>query len=208
LFGAPASHEDDAERAVLAALAIRDAAAEYSRGLQRSHGFELAVRSGVNTGLSVLTRVGDETKAEYTAMGDAANLAARLQAVAAPRVVWMVPARNELVRHAFATRPLGNENIKGKAMTVAIHEVMSARMRVGKARGFDSGSSPFVGRESELASLRQAAERANQGQANMVLLVGEAGLGKSRLLAELKGHLGAAFDWFEGRAISYARTAP
>lgn len=208
LFGAPASHEDDAERAVLAALAIRDSAAEYSLRVKRGHGFELAVRSGVNTGLSVLTRVGDENKAEYTAMGDAANLAARLQALAPPQGVLIGPETHDLVRHAFVTRPLGEEHIRGKATAVSIFEVTSPRVGVAKARGLDSGESPFVGREQELNVLSQAAERARQGQANLVFVVGEAGLGKSRLLAELRRGLGQQFRWLEGRAVSYARMTP
>src|SRR5690606_21826619 len=127
IFGAPVAREDDAERAVLAALAIRDAAAEHAAKLRRSHGFGLSVRSGVNTGLSVLTRVGDENKAEYTAMGDAANLAARLQSMASPQGVLIGPDTHALVRHAFVTKPLGAEHVRGRSAAVAVYEVTSAR---------------------------------------------------------------------------------
>jgi len=207
LFGAPVSHEDDAERAVLAALAIRDAAADYSAHLRRRYGFEFAVRSGVNTGLSVLTHVGDETKAEYTAMGDSANLAARLQALAPPQGVLIGPDTHALVRHAFVTRMRGEEAIKGKSEAVATFEVSAALPGVVKARGLEGGESPFLGRGSELAALRAAVERASGGRASVVFLVGEAGLGKSRLLEELRRGLDPSVDWVEGRAISYARTA-
>ena len=112
LFGAPVAHEDDAVRAVLAGLAIRAAAAEYSKELAPRYGTEFAVRVGINTGLSVLTRVGDDTMAEYTAMGDAASLAARLQGLA-QRKDRHRPETYRLVRHASrcgaaATRPSGD----------------------------------------------------------------------------------------------------
>lgn len=208
LFGAPVSHEDDAERAVLAALEIRDAAANYSVTLMRRYGFEFAVRSGVNTGLSVLTHVGDASKTEYTAMGDSANLAARLQALAPPQGVLIGPETHALVRHAFTTRMRGDEAIKGKAESVATYEVTAALPKVAKARGLEGARSAFVGRDAELASLREAAKRAEAGSAGITFVVGEAGLGKSRLLLELRNVLGDGFDWLEGRAISYARTAP
>ncbi len=206
LFGAPVAHEDDAERAVLAALAIRAAAAEYATELAPRYGTEFAVRVGINTGLSVLTRVGDDTMAEYTAMGDAANLAARLQGLAQPQGIVIGPETYRLVRHAFEVRSRGNEAIRGRSESVEAYEVI-ARLAAGSGRGLVSLATPFVGREEELASLQAAVRHANAGRPGLVFVVGEAGLGKSRLLSELRSRE-PDVTWLEGRAISYARTAP
>lgn len=206
LFGAPVAHEDDAERAVLAALAIRAAAAEYATELAPRYGTEFAVRVGINTGLSVLTRVGDDTMAEYTAMGDAANLAARLQGLAQPQGIVIGPETYRLVRHAFEVRSRGNEAIRGRSESVEAYEVI-ARLAAGSGRGLVSLATPFVGREEELASLQAAVRHAIAGRPGLVFVVGEAGLGKSRLLSELRSRE-PDVTWLEGRAISYARTAP
>lgn len=206
LFGAPVAHEDDAERAVLAALAIRAAAAEYATELAPRYGTEFAVRVGINTGLSVLTRVGDDTMAEYTAMGDAANLAARLQGLAQPQGIVIGPETYRLVRHAFEVRSRGNEAIRGRSESVEAYEVI-ARLAAGSGRGLVSLATPFVGREEELASLQAAVRHAYAGRPGLVFVVGEAGLGKSRLLSELRSRE-PDVTWLEGRAISYARTAP
>ena len=206
LFGAPVAHEDDAERAVLAGLAIRAAAAEYAKELEPRYGTEFSVRVGINTGLSVLTRVGDETMAEYTAMGDAANLAARLQGLAPPQGIVIGPETYRLVRHAFEVRSRGSEAIRGRSESVEAYEVI-APLTAGTARGRGSLATPFVGREEELATIQAAVLRANAGQPGLAFVVGEAGLGKSRLLSELRSRE-PDVAWLEGRAISYARTAP
>lgn len=209
LFGAPVSHENDAERAVLAALGIRDSAATYAERLLTRYGFEFAVRSGINTGLSVLTRVGDETKAEYTAMGDAANLAARLQSLAPPQGILIGPETHELVRFRFETKGRGAETIRGKSGPVSTYEVVGPVAGRSQSRGGRRASgAPFVGRQGELGRLRAAVESGLQGRASLVFVVGEAGLGKSRLIEELRAALPADPLWVEGRAISYARDSP
>lgn len=209
LFGAPVSHENDAERAVMAALGIRNAAAEYAVRLRSRYGFEFTVRSGINTGLVVLTRVGDENKAEYTAMGDAANLAARLQSLAPAQGVLIGPETHELVRHKFVTTARGQQTIKGKSGTLGTFEVMAPRVGGGQvgdqAVTFET---PFVGRESEFEELRSAVQRALAGEASIAFVVGEAGIGKSRLISEVRRSLAPDVRWFEGRAISYARNSP
>lgn len=207
LFGAPVSHEDDAERAVLAALAIRDAAKGYSRRLEPRYGQEFAVRVGINTGLAVLTNVGNETRAEYTAMGDAANLAARFQSVAPPQGIVIGAGTRALVRHAFELRPRGAETVRGREASVSAYEVVAPLRGGAKARGLEGLPSPFVGREEELAALREAAALAAGGRPAIRFVVGEAGLGKSRLLAEFRA-CEQGLTWLEGRAISYASNAP
>lgn len=207
LFGAPVAQEDHAERAVLAALAIRSAAADYARELVPHYGTEFAVRVGVNSGLAVVTKVGNETKAEYTPMGDAANLAARLQSLAPPQGVLIGPETYALTKHAFEVRPRGSVDIRGRRESLETYEVLGPLTAADARRPAAAPATPFVGRQAEMAALRDAVQRAREGRPGLVLLVGEAGLGKSRLLAELRARE-EGVTWLEGRAISYARTAP
>src|SRR5690554_5928455 len=207
LFGAPVAQEDHAERAVLAALAIRSAAADYARELAPRYGTEFAVRVGVNSGLAVVTKVGNETKAEYTPMGDAANLAARLQSLAPPQGVLIGPETYALTKHAFEVRPRGSVDIRGRRESVETYEVLGPLTAADAHRPAAPPATPFVGRQAEMAALRDAVQGAREGRPGLVLLVGEAGLGKSRLLAELHARE-EDVTWLEGRAISYARTAP
>lgn len=214
-FGAPLAHEDDAERAVRCALEIIEKAEEYSLRLRSTHpnlfgdgGFE--VRVGINSGLSVLATVGDEIKAEYTAMGDTANLAARLQGLAAPGTVLIGHDTYALVRHVFEIAPLGAREVRGKDAPIAVYEVTGLSANRARRRGIDGLVSPLVGRDGEMARLRERLDRLTEGQGGFVTIVGEAGLGKSRLVAELRrrGRSGGDLRWIEGRALSYAQAVP
>lgn len=208
LFGAPIAHEDDAVRAVLAAVDVRTASAEYAAALKRDYGLDFAVRVGVNTGLSVVTTVGDDTKAEYTAMGDAANVAARLQSLASPQGILIGPETYALVRHAVDTRKRESDSLRGKTETIATYEVLEPKQVAERARGLDGVSSPFVGRKTELRVLGDLLRAADGGHARLAFLVGEAGLGKSRLIAELKERTGGDVLWLEAKGLPYARTSP
>jgi class 3 adenylate cyclase/tetratricopeptide (TPR) repeat protein len=207
-FGAPVAHEDDAERAVLAGLEIRDGAASYARSIQDSYGVDFSVRVGINTGISVLAFVGDAVKAEYTAMGDTANVAARMQSAARPGTVYISEDTYRLVRGAFDVQPRGPVEARGKQEPVETWEVLAALMLPGKRRGLEGMRSPLVGRGAELALLRQRLAALGEGRGGLVALVGEAGIGKSRLLAELRDAAGGddgAVAWYEGRGISYGQ---
>jgi class 3 adenylate cyclase/tetratricopeptide (TPR) repeat protein len=219
LFGAPAAHEDDAERAVRAGLEIRDAAAAYAgtvreRYRARYPGVELGftVRVGINTGTVVLAMVGDAIKAEYTAMGDAANVAARLQASAAPGTVRISATTHKLVHAAFETRGLGELAVAGKSEPLEAFEVLAAKAVPGSGRGLQGLASPLVGRDGEMTLLRQRLDALRSGAGSVVAVVGEAGLGKSRLIAELRELRDALPEgeiaWFEGRALSYGQAQP
>lgn len=209
-FGAPIAHEDHAERAVHAALAIRDAALEYSASLKERLGIDFGVRVGVSTGTAVLAVLGDSIRAEYTAMGDTANTAARLQGAARPGTVLISGATHQLVRGQFEVRSHGAVSLKGKRDDVEAYEVIAPKSVPGKSRGIEGLRSPLVGREGELTLLQERLEVLRDGRGSVVALVGEAGLGKSRLVAELREGAGPQEDiaWFEGRCVSYARTAP
>jgi class 3 adenylate cyclase/tetratricopeptide (TPR) repeat protein len=210
-FGAPIAHEDHAERAVRAALEIRDAAESYAATLRERHGIEFGVRVGVSTGTAVLAVLGDAVRAEYTAMGDTANTAARLQGAARPGTVLISRDTRDLVRGQFVLEAKGPVALKGKRDAVEAFEVVSARSQPAKLRGIEGVWSPLVGREAELGALRGTVEGLRAGRGGgVVAVVGEAGLGKSRLVAELREALEGTPDlvWFEGRSLSYGQALP
>lgn len=208
LFGAPIAHEDDAIRAVRAAIDLRDAAAAYAQVVARDHGLGFAVRIGITTGLSVLATVGDVNKSEYTAMGDSANLAARLQALAPPQGILIGPDTNALVEHAFDTVAGTPQAVKGMSEMVTSYLVRGPRAVEGSARGLAGLASPLVGRDAEVAHLRELLSRARGGQGGLVFLAGDPGLGKSRLVAELKTWAEHGTVWLEARGMPYSSTTP
>ncbi len=212
LFGAPIAHEDDAERAVRAGLDIQAAATEHAAGIRQRYGFDFAIRVGINTGTAVLAFVGDQVKTEYTAMGDAANIAARMQSAARPGTVLISADTHRLVHALFDFAPRGPLEVKGKQAPVEAFEVLGAKAVAGNLRGLAGLASPLVGRDGEIELLTSRLAALRQGQGAVVALLGEAGLGKSRLIAELRKARDALADepveWFETRAISYGQSIP
>lgn len=221
-FGVPVAHEDDAERAVLAALELRDKADEYGAELLRRHGDKLraqlppfAVRVGVSTGQTVMTTVGDDVRAEFTAIGETANLAARLQSMATEGTVLIDAATHQLVKHGVEVLAIGAKQVKGFARAVQVFEVLDSSSGTERPRGIEGLSSPMVGRDEEMKALREQVRRLAHGEGRFVTVIGEAGLGKSRLLADLRklalhdfGKSPGGLAWHEGRAISYASSVP
>ncbi|HTJ58414.1 MAG TPA: adenylate/guanylate cyclase domain-containing protein [Devosiaceae bacterium] len=212
LFGAPVAHEDDAERAVRAGLEIQREAGAYAKSVKQRHGIDFALRVGINTGTAVLAFVGDAIKTEYTAMGDVANIAARLQAAADPGTVLIGADTHRLVRALFDFTPRGAIELRGKSTAVESFEVVGAKAVPGKSRGLEGLSSPLVGREREFGLLREKLLALETGIGSVVAITGEAGLGKSRLIAELRQLISEPHDasiaWFESRAISYGQSMP
>src|SRR5918999_1929507 len=206
-FGAPVAHEDDAERAVRAGLEIQAAAKEYAQVTRRDYGVDFEVRVGINTGRAGLAVVGDEIKTEYTAMGDTTNLAARMQSAARPGSVLISAETYHLVKELFDFNPRGAIEVKGKSEPIETYEVLAPKAVPGKVRGLEGVSSPLVGRDADFQLLREKLEDVRQGQGAFVAVVGEAGLGKSRLIAEVRKLATAdpqlPIAWFEGRALSY-----
>jgi ABC-type oligopeptide transport system substrate-binding subunit/class 3 adenylate cyclase len=204
-FGAPIAHEDDAQRACLAGLEIVAGAQRYAEKLEQERGIRgFAVRVGINTGLVVVGEVGSDLRVEYTAMGDAVNLAARLEAAAEPGTVLVSEATHKLVAPLFVTEALGSIEVKGRLEPVSVYRVTSTRAEVGKLRGITGLASSIVGREAECAALQDALARLQAGAGGVATVVGEAGIGKSRLVAEVrKGAASAPLQWVEGRCLSY-----
>src|SRR5918994_969702 len=206
-FGAPVAHEDDAERAVRAGLDIQAAAREYAEEVRRNYGVDFKVRVGINTGLAVLAAVGDEIRTEYTAMGDTTNVAARLQSAAVPGTVLISDDTYHLVKQLFEFKPRGATEVKGKSTPIDTYEVLAPRTVPGKVRGLEGEglTSPLVGRAAEFRLVHDKLEEVRQGRGAFVAVVGEAGLGKSRLLAEVRTTADSQppVAWLEGRALSY-----
>ncbi len=233
-FGAPIAHEDDPERACRAALDIIQGAREYAVKLEEERGIsDFNVRVGINTGLVVIGEVGSDLHVEYTAMGDAVNLAQRMESAAEPGTVLITAATHKLIAPLFETEDLGRIQVKGRKQLVSTYRVLAPKGVARKVRGMAGLESPMVGREAEFAALREALARLQAGVGGIVTITGEAGIGKSRLVAEVRkallspschpeGTEGSRLDrgeilrpfgaqndkplplqWVEGRCLSY-----
>ncbi|WP_423225038.1 adenylate/guanylate cyclase domain-containing protein [Candidatus Amarolinea aalborgensis] len=206
-FGAPIAHEDDPQRAVLAGLEILRGLAGVRDKVQRQWGIDLDARVGINTGLVVVGAVGSDLRVEYTALGDAINLAARMEQTAAPGTVQVAEATYRLVAAHFEFKDLGEVQVKGKDQPVRAYQVLSRRTVAGADRNAPEVLSPLVGRGQELATLIDRVETVQAGRGAIVALIGEAGLGKSRLLHETiaawQARQEAPSNCYEIAALSY-----
>jgi ABC-type oligopeptide transport system substrate-binding subunit/class 3 adenylate cyclase len=216
LFGAPISHEDDAERAVRTGLRITQEIENYAGEVSRAWGIEgFGVRVGVNTGSVVLGAMGTGGRVEYGAFGDTVNTAARLQAAAEPGTVLAGPATFRIIEALFEWGDPRALDLKGKSQPVQAREVKGARPGATRARGLRRFQAPLVGRERELAVCGRAVGDVVAGSGGILFLSGEAGIGKSRLLTEMRDllqTLGETPDrppaWLEGRCVSYGESLP
>ncbi|MBI4561491.1 MAG: AAA family ATPase, partial [Candidatus Rokubacteria bacterium] len=207
LFGAPIAHEDHGQRAVHAALGIRKALEDYQDELQRRRGIGFQVRQGLNTGLVVVGSIGSDLRMDYTAVGDTTNVAARLQQAADPGRIVISEATHRLTAGYFQTRSLGELPLKGKAEPVSAWEVISAReARTRLEVEAERGLTPFIVRERELRLLFDCFEKAKAGHGQVAFLVGEPGIGKSRLVLEFRRRLGDEATWLEGHSMSFGRS--
>jgi len=205
IFGAPIAHEDHAVRAVRASLGIARAMDAYQAELA-PRGIRFRVRQGLNTGLVVVGSIGSDLRMDYTAVGDATNVAARMQQMGEPGRVTISEATHRFVRGYFETRPLGQLHLKGKDEPVAAWEVVAARE--GRTRlevEAEQGLTPLVGRERELDALLDALSRARSGAGQVVFIVGDPGIGKSRLLLEARHRVGGGATWHEGHCLSFGK---
>jgi len=191
-FGYPQAHEDDAQRAVRAGLGMVEAMGQLNTHLTREHRVQLAVRLGIHTGLVVVGEIGGGTRQEQLALGETPNLAARLQGVAAPNTLVISATTFQLLGGFFACQPLGTPLLKGQAQPLAVYRVLYESMARSRLEAVGStGWTPLVGREQEIGLLRERWAQVKEGAGQVVLLSGEAGIGKSRLVQVLKDHVAA-----------------
>src|SRR5215831_5529170 len=210
LFGAPVAHEDHAVRACYAALAMQTALRRYAEEVRRTHGLALQMRVGLNAGEVVVRAIGNDLHMDYSAVGQTTHLAARMEQLATPGSILLTAATLRLVEGLVQVNALGPVPVKGLTEPVEVFELLGAsairgRLQASAARGLTR----FVGRQQELAALQQALEQAGAGHGQVVALVGEAGVGKSRLVYEfVHSHLTSGWLVLESASVSYGKATP
>ena len=205
LFGAPLALEDHPQRALYAALEMHEQVGRYAADVRRSHGIGLQIRVGINTGEVVVRTIGDDLCMDYSAVGHAVGLAARMESLAAPGSSLVTAETHALTRAGFRFEAKGRASIKGVSSPLATYALLGASATRSRRAAHDL--SPLVGRSHELEQLDERVALAAGGRGQIVSLVGEAGVGKSRLLAELKATLHKHhYLLIEGAAFPYGRT--
>jgi class 3 adenylate cyclase/tetratricopeptide (TPR) repeat protein len=207
LFGAPLACEDHAVRACYAALRMQETVKRYAEGVRRTEGIPIQIRLGLNSGEVVVRSIGSDLHMDYTAVGQTTHIAARMEQLALPGSILLSAETLALAEGYVEVKPLGPLPVKGLEARLEVYELTRAatvrsRFQAAAARGLTR----FVGRESELEQLRQALERARAGHGQVVAVVGEPGVGKSRLYWEFT-HSHRAQGWLvlESGSVSYGK---
>jgi class 3 adenylate cyclase len=207
LFGAPLAHEDHAVRACYAALRMQDAVKQYAAEIQRTRAVPISIRVGVNSGEVVVRSIGSDLRMDYTAVGQTVHLAARMEQMAMPGTTLLTAETLGLAEGYIHVKAVGPVAIKGLERPVEAYEVIgtgAARTRLQAA--VRRGLSRFVGRDAEIEQLRGAIEKAGRGQGQVVAVVGEPGVGKSRLFHEfVHSHRTHAWLVVQSRSVSYGK---
>src|SRR5215467_9090787 len=207
LFGAPLAHEDHAVRACYAALRMQESVAHYAEAVFRSHGVPIQIRVGLNSGEVVVRAIGSDLHMDYTAVGQTTHLAARMEQMATPGTILLAPATLQLAEGYVQVAARGPVAVKGLADPMEIYALTGAsaqrtRLQAAAARGFTR----FVGRDVEIEQLRRTLALAHDGHGQLVAIVGEPGVGKSRLVYEFT-HSHRTQDWLvlEASSVSYGK---
>jgi class 3 adenylate cyclase len=210
LFGAPIAHEDHAVRACYAALAMHAAIRAYAAEVRRTQGLTVQMRVGLNAGEVVVRTIGNDLHMDYTAVGQTTHLAARMEQLASPGSTLLTADTLRLVEGLVQVTALGPMPVRGLPDPVEVFELIGAsalrrRFEATAARGL----TPFVGRQQELDAVYQALARARTGQGQVVALVGDAGVGKSRLVYEaVHSHHTQGWRVLESASVSYGKATP
>ena len=207
LFGAPLAHEDHAQRACTAALSIQKAMSGYGEKIKQKTGIDFSMRIGLNSGPVIVGSIGDDLRMDYTAVGDTTNLAARIQQNANPREVWVSQETRNIIQDYFQDKPVGEIQLKGKSQPQPVYGVIAERpgVRTRFEAALMRGVTEFVGRGPEMQALQAAFKKSKSGEAQIVDVVGEAGVGKSRLVYEFRESLGNGATFLTGICIHYGR---
>jgi len=205
LFGAPVAHEDHAQRACFSALSIQNAVSKYSESVKNNFGIDFVMRVGLNSGPVVVGAIGDDLRMDYTAIGDTTNLASRLENLAKPGSVLISKNTHKLVMDYFELNLMGKIQIKGKEESEEAYEVIKpskieTRIHAATAKGLTK----FIGRKNSMTDLMEPYEKVKAGSGQVVGIVGEAGVGKSRLILEFQDRLSQdEYTWLEGRCLHF-----
>lgn len=205
LFGAPIAHEEHAQRACRAALAIQSSLVEYSSRIKREYHFEFKMRIGLNTGPVIVGGIGDDLRMDYTAVGDTTNLANRMETMARPGGILISENTQRLVKAYFKLKPLIPFAVKGKEKFQNAFELIdSSQVKTRLEASISRGLTRFVGRKNSMATVKSVWAKALRGFGQVLGIVGEAGVGKSRLLLEFRKSLPfGEIAYFEGRCFQY-----
>ncbi len=203
VFGAPIAHEDDAERALRVALAMRERIEELNRRWSTRLEQPLALHIGINTGEVIANNVGADLRMAYTGAGDTVSTAASLRDAARSGQILVSQDTWRLTHASFDFTALEPLVLKGRREPLPLQELVHARLLPAKTRGLHELAPAFVGRQDELSALLEASRRLDEGQGSILSLVGEAGIGKSRLLNEWRLKLGESVRWLEGRCFPH-----
>jgi class 3 adenylate cyclase/tetratricopeptide (TPR) repeat protein len=209
LFGAPVAHEDHAVRACYAALRMQELVKGYAEQAFRTHGITVRIRVGLNSGEVVVRSIRSDLRMDYTALGQTTHLAARMEQLAPPGDIWMTASTLRLAETFVQVQPLGAVPVRGLDAPVEVYEVVAAgRVRTRFQASALRGLSRFVGRDAELEQLRTALDATRRGRGEVVAVVGEPGMGKSRLFHELThSPRVAGCRILQASAVSYVRAA-
>jgi class 3 adenylate cyclase len=209
-FGAPVAHEDDPSRAVRAALDIINKGKAQATELRKELGIEFALRTCIHTGTVIINSVSDNLKYEFTAMGGAVNLTSRIKFAAKPMTIVITEHTHRFIDPIFDCTALEPVSVKGWKEPVRVYRVDGVRLQPGRLRGIQGLVSPMVGRDAELKALNQLCDTVRAGLGRAVIIVGEPGLGKTRLIAEWRADVGEETKgnppiWAEGRCLSFGQ---
>jgi class 3 adenylate cyclase/tetratricopeptide (TPR) repeat protein len=207
-FGAPIAHEDDPRRAILAGLEIVADFSDLRQRVKARWDLDLNVRVGINTGLVLVGNVGSDLQVEYTALGDAINLAARMEQGAQPGTVQVAENTHRRTAPLFEFEDLGKQMVKGKGEPVHTYRPLHPKAEPGRQRGIAGLDAPMIGRDSEWVQIRGAVESLRRGIGHIVFLSGEAGLGKSRMIREMESREGADLQFLHSAALSFETVQP
>ncbi len=209
LFGAPLSHEDHGQRACYASLAIQGAMRTYGEKIMLQNGVDFQMRIGLNSGSVVVGAIGDDLRMDYTAVGDTTNLAARMESVAEPGGILVTGNTFRLVKEYFELNSLGKAQVKGKSDAQEIYQLVGTSQVITRLDASATrGLTKFIGRQDEIETLTQAFEKVRSGSGQVVGIVGEAGVGKSRLIFELRQSLQDKVTYLQGRCVQIGESIP